>query len=368
MSLAVIVVALAACSEGTPGSTSAASSTRATPSASASVAACHAPASSYGLLITGTPGGSPGKLELVAPTGCVQATAQVAPGSPHTCGSGMGAVLAPPVSASNDKVFFRDGDTKIRSITPSGQTEDVTTVPGGPNVLSSFSVSPDNQRIAVVVEDFSALPAIGLQLYVEDLKGSGHHAVTYTTTLDTRSKDGANLWPLGWHKSSLVLLVVPACSFQQVPNPIAWHVVDADTAIRQASVGSSTCLPGWWPTPDFLSCYDITKKQINLYDLSGALGGTVATVPGSPAIGPGGVTVAVSNGGGIGDPSPSTVIQLSSSGGGFYEPKTVQGAAACLWIDQFALLAPGAVIQNGSLAVIPQTPGSRCAGRFPGGL
>jgi hypothetical protein len=352
-----LVVALAACSQSPTGNGPTASTARASTSSAPVAKACAASAA-YGLLL------SPGKLELVDPKGCVQATAQVGPASTHNCGSGIAAVLAPPVSASNDKVYFRDGDTKIRSITPSGLTADVTTVPGGPNIVSLFSVSPDNQCIAVVVEDFSALPAIGLQLYVEDLVGGGHHVVTYTTTFDAR---GANLWPLGWHKSSLVLLVVPACSQQQVANPIAWHVVDADTAVRQVSVGSSTCIPGWWPMPDMLSCYDIANKKINLYDWTGALGGTVATDPGSPTVGPYGGTVAVSNGGGVGDTSPTTVIQLANNGG-VSQPVTVKGAAACLWIDQLALLAPGAVIQNGSGAIIPQTPGSRCAGRFPGGL
>jgi hypothetical protein len=355
--LAVLVVALAACSQSTTGNGPTASTARAAASSTPVAKSCEA-SGAYGLLL------SPGKLELVDPKGCVQATAQVAPASTHDCGPGIAAVLAPPVSASDTRVYFRDGDTKIRSITPSGLTADVTTVPGGPNIVSLFSVSPDNQRIAVVVEDFSALPAIGLQLYVEDLVGGGHHVVTYTTTFDAR---GANLWPLGWHKSSLVLLVVPACSQQHVLSPIAWHVVDADTAARQISVGSSTCIPGWWPMPDMLSCYDTAKKKINLYDWTGALGGTVAIDPGSPTVGPNGLTVAVSNGGGVGDTSPTTVIQLANNGG-VYQPVTVKGAAACLWIDQFALLAPGAVIQNGSGAIIPQTPGSRCAGRFPGGL
>jgi hypothetical protein len=355
--LALAVVMVVSCSQSPTGSSSTASAARPAASSTAVAKAC-APAEAYGLLL------SPGKLELVDPKGCVQATAQVGPASTHDCGSGIAAVLAPPVSASDTKVYFRDGDTNIRSITPSGLTADVTTVPGGPNVVSSFAVSPDNLRIAVVVEDFSALPAIGLQLYVEDLIGHGHHVVTYTTTFDAR---GPNLWPLGWHQSSLVLLVVPACSQQQVANPIAWHVVDAGTAVRQVSVGSSTCIPGWWPMPDMLSCYDIANKKINVYNWSGAIGGMIAIDPGSPTVGPAGYMVAVSNGGGVGDTSPTTVIRVASTGG-VYQPLTVKGAAACLWIDQFALLAPGAVIQNGSGAIIPQTPGSRCAGRFPGAL
>jgi hypothetical protein len=50
------------------------------------------------------------------------------------------AVLAPPVSASNSKVYFRDGDTKIRFLTSDGNVGDATTVPGGATTVSFFSV------------------------------------------------------------------------------------------------------------------------------------------------------------------------------------------------------------------------------------
>jgi len=366
--LVVAVVMAVSCSQSTTASNPTASSARAAVSSTPSARTCP-PSGGYGLLISQPDNGSPSKLELVDPKGCVQATAQVAPASAHACSSGMASVLAPPVSASYTSVYFRDGDTKIRSITLSGQTADVTTVPGGPNVVSSFSVSPDDKRIAVVVEDFSALPAIGLQLYVEDLVGGGHHTVTFTTTLDTSKAGGANLWPLGWHQKSLVLLVVPACSFQQVQNPIAWHVVDADTGVRQFSVGTSTCIPGWWPSAYAFTCFDYTKKQTNFYDWSGVLGGTLATADGSPAEGPGAVALAMARPASIGNTTPTTDIYYASGPDGPSKPVTVQGAAACLWIDSQALLAPAAVISLGrSLAIVPQTPGSRCAGRFPGGL
>jgi hypothetical protein len=311
-----------------------------------------------------TDDGSPGKLELVAPGGCVAASAPVAAATLHACEEGMAAVPAPPVSATNDKVFFRDGDTKIRYLLPSGQTGDVTTVPGGPKVVSSFSVSPDDQRIAVVVEDFSGLPAISLQLYVEDL-GGGHHTVIYTTTLDSSPKNRANLWPIGWHRGSLVLAVVSACTFQRVPWPIAWHIVDAGTAARQVSIGTTACLPGWWPSPAGLACFDYAKSQANLYDWTGRVTATVATnAGGSPAVSPSGAFLSVPDGGGLGDPAPMTSVYKVSGGA----PMTFQGAMACLWIDETAMLAPGAVIQYPSGTIVRQTSASQCAGRFPGGL
>ena len=96
---------------------------------------------------------------MITPAGTIAAHAKVAAPSVHTCGQGTGAVLQPPVSASDDKVYYRDGNTKIKFLTPDGQTGDVTTVPGGATTVSFFSVSPDDQRIAVMVEDLSPADA-----------------------------------------------------------------------------------------------------------------------------------------------------------------------------------------------------------------
>jgi hypothetical protein len=224
----------------------------------------------------------------------------------------------------------------------------------------------DDKRIAVVVQDFSDSSKITLQLYVEDLIGGGHHSVIYTTTtLDNPIKGGANLWPLGWHQGNLVLAVVQACTFEQVPSPVAWHMVDAGTALRLLSVGTSTCTPGWWPSPAGLACFDYKKSQTNVYDWSGRATATVTTsAGGTPALSPSGAFLSVTEGGGYGDPSPVT-SGYNVSGG---PPLRFPGAMACLWIDETAMLAPNAVIQYPSGALIMQTPNSRCAGRFPGGL
>jgi hypothetical protein len=276
----------------------------------------------------------------------------------------MGAVMPVPVSAGTNRVFFRDGDTKIRYLTPSGQTGDVTTVPGGPKVSSSFSVSPDEKRIAVAVEDFSGVPTINLEIYVEDLIGGGNHSVIYTTPL-AEGKGGANLWPLGWQNGNLILAVVSACSFEWVPRPFAWHIADAGTALRQYSVGSATCRPGWWPSPAGLACLDYKKSQTIVYDWSGRITATVSSEPGdTPALSPSGSLLLVIDGGGYGNPSPVTSVYKVSGG----SPLKFPGAMACLWIDETAMLAPNAVIQYPSGAIVRQTPNSQCAGRFPGGL
>ena len=170
----------------------------------AGLALCTAAESSYGLII------SEGKLEMIGSTGCQGPKSSIAPSSVQMCADGLPAVLAPPVSASNDKVYFRDGDTKIRFMTPDGRTGDVTKVPGGPATVSFFSVSPDDQRIAVLVEDLSPAQSIGLRLYVEDL-GGGHHSDIYVSTIP-KGLGGLSLWPMGWHQGNLVLAAVYACS------------------------------------------------------------------------------------------------------------------------------------------------------------
>src|ERR1700720_1518415 len=131
----------------------------------------------YGLII------SAGMLELVKPDATVAATIAMAPSSVQFCSTAHdGAVQPPAVSATTDEVYFRDGDNKIREVVPPGSAADVTTVPGGPTTVSFFSVSPDDQRIAVLVEDLSAATSISERLYVEDLRGGGHHSDIYTTT------------------------------------------------------------------------------------------------------------------------------------------------------------------------------------------
>ena len=361
------VVMTAGCAQPTTPNASTASEARASTSPVVTPPSCKAPASTYGLLFSwGRDAAQPGRLEMVAPSGCVGASAPVAASSAPRCDSGAAAFLPPPVSATKTKVYFRDGDTKIRYLTPTGEVGDVTTVPGGPTVVSSFSVSIDDQRIAVVVLDFSNPPTVSLQLYVEDLVGGGHHTVIFTNTVDSYKKNQFNLWPRGWHAGDLVLAVVMTCVFEPVPNPAAWHIVDAGTAMRKVSVGTDACSPGWWPSPAGLACFDYKSSQTNLYDWSGRITATVATNPESrqAVLSPSGAVFSTVAGGGLGDPSPVTSVYKATGG----SPATFPGAMACLWIDETAMLAQGAVIQYPSGVIVSETSTGQCAGRFPGGL
>lgn len=326
-------------------------------------------AASYGLLLTA------GSLEMITPSGTIAARAAVAAPSVHTCGQGTGAVLQPPVSVTADKVYFRDGNTRVRYLTPDGKTANVTTVPGGASKISFFSVSPDDQRIAVLVEDLSPATNINLSLYVEDLNGGGHHAVIYTSSAP-KLKTGNTLWPMGWHDGELVLSVWPPCTFEPAGLvPTAWHVANATTAVRLATIGNNQCIPSSWPSPAGVACLDLGTHQATVYDWTGKITLVAATQANDfqSGLSPSGRSIFYTPGLGIGAPPPSTRIVNLGPG----PTATVSGHAACLWIDDDHLLAPDAVIgfpsttpgQGNVAASVTALPASgECAGRFPGGL
>jgi hypothetical protein len=329
------------------------SATVSTPSSSPSAAPL---TGAYGLLL------SAGTLYLIRPDATEAATVSVAAPSVQSCGQGMAAVLQPPVSASIDQVYFRDGDTKIRMVVPPASSADVTTVPGGPNTISFFSVSPDDQRIAVLVEDLSG-SSLSVRLYVEDLHGGGHHAEIYTNTTQ-KGKGVITLWPMGWHQGRLALALWAACTFEQVPYPSSWHVVDAATANRVATIGDANCVPSVWPSPAGVACFDSAGSKVQVYDWAGGLASTLSTKLDATEVSPSGHVLAAGSGGGVGNPSPTTTIVGVDGSGSVMSP----GHMSCLWIDDGHLLAPDAVVAYPSGAATVLAQSGQCAGRFPGGL
>lgn len=353
-----------------------ASGAPATASASAEASASPAAQSltgTYGLLI------SAGTLELIKPDASVYASVPIATPSVQYCSAQHdGAMLAPPVSASSDQVYYRDGDTKIKMVVPPASSVDVTTVPGGPNTVSFFSVSPDDQRIAVLVEDLSGATTIKLRLYVEDLHGGTNHLDIYTNTTP-KGKGGFTLWPMGWHQGALVLALVVACTFEPAGlTPTEWHMSNATTAQRITTIKAGSCTLTYFPTAAGVGCISATNGATTLYDWTGKVTGV--TGPATQTAGltmtgvsPAGQSAFFAAAIAIGAPSPQTQIQ--QLGPGPYG--TVQGHNACLWIDEDHLLAPDAVITFPA-----ETPGHLrvqatvtalaqsgvCEGRFPGTL
>jgi hypothetical protein len=347
------------CGGGSPPSAVASPSQKPPPASTAPSSPSTAPLTGpYGLVL------SAGTLQLINVDATVAATASVAAPSVQFCSASHdGVVMAPPVSATSDQVYFRDGDTKIRKVVLPASAADVTTVPGGPNIISFFSVSPDDQRIAVLVEDLSGA-AISLRLYVEDLIGHGHHADIFTTTT-AKGKGGVTLWPMGWHDGTLVLAVIIACTFEPAGiSPSEWHVVDASTAVRKAAIGNASCVPSYWPSAAGVACVDHAKLSATTYNWAGQATGTRAAAANDyqSALSPSGGGIFFTTFVGIGAPPPSIRII------GRTADATVPGHTACLWIDDGSLLAPDAVIQFPSGKVLPIPASGVCAGRFPGGL
>lgn len=299
-------------------------------------------------------------------------------------GEQIDAVLQPPVSASDTLVYFRDGDTKVRSLSPGGQTADVTTVPGGPTTVSFFSVSPDDKRIAVLVEDLSGPTTIALRLYVEDLVGHGHHADIYSTSIP-KGRTGTTLWPMGWHEGALVLAVMVACTNDSVGlRPIEWHVSSATTADRIATIRAKGCNLTLWPSPAGVACVGRTGNAgpTTVYDWSGKA--VASSDPGhagnwvETGLSPSGQRIFFDsllaptidpnwNG------TWTVAVQVVGSRG--HQPAWQH--SACEWIDDDHVLAPDAVIGVFSVANFPGVTAVQirslpaagvCAGRFPGGL
>jgi hypothetical protein len=167
-------------------------------------------------------------------------------------------VSPPLVSATDDRVFYLDGDTDIRSLVPSGQSALAKTISAGATAALGFSVSPDDTRIAVslISEASDAAKDTGTG-YVEDLAGSGNHAVLWNNT-----KTDALRWPVGWDGAHLIDDIGgcggggPGYGYTP-PAACSYHVVDAASATRIATVCES---PAKQP-------YD---GSIN-YDLTGAV-------------------------------------------------------------------------------------------------
>jgi len=341
------------------GSPAASSSRTSTPAVSPAPAPTQSPSpapltSAYGVLMSAL--SAPNyTVYLVGVDGRVVASAQASTPGAVTCANAAAALVPPPVSTSSARVYYMDAVGVVRYIAPNGDAGRATTVPIGPARRAMFAVSPDDQRIAVIVADFDASGAT-TSLYVEDLNGGGHHKQLYTQT-------GAyTLWPTGWHGTdNLVLAKVPSCTQGGGPgccSPQEFHVVDPATAVRRFTVGDPTCKLAGAPSPAGVVCE--TDAQANVLSWTGTTLRSFSIQGPTPAhLSPNGSLVAIV-------PSSDTVIQETS--------RTLGGMQACAWIDDNHVLAGGEspaqprvgdVTTGNAVAIAAQ---GTCAGRLPGGL
>ena len=296
-------------------------------------------------------------VSLVGIEGRVIASAQATSPAAVTCANAAAGVVPIPVSTSNTRAYYMDAQGVIRYIASNGDAGRSTTVPIGPARRSSFAVSPDDQRIAVVVIDFTANGAT-TKLYVEDLNGGGHH-------LDIFGDSGAfTLWATGWHgTSNLVVAKVPACAAQSggpfCCGPQEFHVVDPGTAIRRFTIGTSTCVIAGPPSPAGAVCETTTEATVLTW--TGTTGSSFGIAGNTPAyLSPDGQLVAI-----VSTSDPTTTL---------FPSKATVALVACGWIDNSHLLTGGdtqrqprvADIVTGKISPVPAQ--GDCAGRIPGGL
>lgn len=281
--------------------------------------------------------------------------ASATPSSPTavTCGDAAAAVLPLPISTSDDRAYYMDAQGVVRFLTVQGESGRATTVPVGGGRRSMFAVSPDDQRIAVIVSDFTSAGA-SIKLYVEDLNGGTNH-------LDIYSQSNAfSLWPLGWHGTdNLVVGKVPACTQGGGPfsaSPQELHVVDPATAVRRFTLGGPTCVIAGTASPAGVVCEDRSSPVLDVVNWTGSIVKTFPLSNPAPAfLSPDGNSVAVVGRG-------VTNIFVGGS----------QNFEACGWIDSTHMIggasAQPRVWDFTKANLIPVAAQGVCAGRIPGGL
>jgi len=359
----LVALAMSAACGGSPSTAGHSPTPRATSSPTATSTTIPTPTpqpvtTPYGVLVTrpGAAGQTTYTVTIVRTDGSVAASHMANVPPPVSCANAAAALVPLPVSTSNSGVYFLDSGSAVTFMSPDGAVHTVTSVPAGSATRRSmFAVSPDDQRIAVIVDDFTSSGA-STRLYVEDLNGGGNH-------IELFSESGAyTLWPIGWHTpQNLVVAKVPSCTQGGGPfccGPVEYHVVDPATANRRFVIGGSTCPIAGAPSiagvvcenPPTATALSWTDATIRTYPIQGPIGAYLS---------PNGNNVAfVDN------------VGTTFTGGG----SAMAGVFTCEWIDDSHVLAGGDTQQQARIGdlsthnVTAVAAQGECAGRLPGGL
>jgi hypothetical protein len=153
----------------------------------------------------------------------------------------------PLVSASNDMVYYLDGDTEIHSLSPSGTVTLVKTIAQGAGSILAFSVSPDDQRIAVsLINETADASKDTSHGWVEDLTAPTNHLDLFDNTGTSSFR-----WPVGWAGAQIVDGVGYQCggygygygSTSTNSTPCSYHVINGTTTSRTATLCESPTPP-----------------------------------------------------------------------------------------------------------------------------
>jgi hypothetical protein len=211
----------------------------------------------YGILVSRTPAAD-GTYSIAM----VDATGRVVARASYHTRQGINASLvggeptfaSAPISTSNSRLYYLDGDNDVHMLAPDGTTGIVTHLPGNDHIRSAFAVNPDDRRIAVSVIDYSKSPA-SLQLYVEDLATGANRVEIFSTI-------SAYVWPIGWHSCRLVVGVdqraIESVGGDLSFNPYgagSYHLINAATGAHLATIGGASCEPTGPLSPAGTACH-----------------------------------------------------------------------------------------------------------------
>jgi hypothetical protein len=281
-----------------------------------------------------------------------------------TCGNDVDPHASMPlISTSTGRVYHLDGDTDVRFLSPDGSTGLATHVPGSSQAVAMFSVSPDDQRIAVSVINYLTTP-VSDRLYVEDLRGGGHH-------INLAVPASTYLWPAGWHAGRLVVGTVNATPYfgfyTPIPRITAFELLDPATGNVVTTLNGECAPAASLPSPAGVAC-ETPRGAVGVIDWTGAskVWASGDVFAGGASLSIDGATLAASGQGAILRliKSPASGGAVTSVGGGYPE----DGG----WIDATHLVLRVRCcesildVSNGASAPLPEN--GVLAARLPGSL
>jgi hypothetical protein len=307
---------------------------------------------------------------LVGTSGKIAASSHAARRTTKVIGDAVSraeAIDFPYVSTSRSRLYYLDGDSTLRWLSPQSKGI-VRSLPGGRTASVVFAVSPDDGRIAVSVVDFAPRSPV-VHLSVGLLTGP-------LTEIFTSASD--YVWPVGWHAGKLVVAQGPTLSGDSVGfNPYrarGYWLIDSANGSRLASVGSwDSCWPSGLLTAAGTACYLSTSFGGNSggYSIADWTGYRYLTpMPASwsaaAAVGPSANSVTV-----------AVCCEFNASSGQFMVSRGSSVLAVPLsglntdwacWIDQTHLLSGGIVLDLTSQRPVATGRIGFCAAVLPADL
>jgi hypothetical protein len=180
-------------------------------------------------------------VNLVNTDGCIvaSATAHTWPG--YAPPDATTETVTMPTSESATRVYFLDGDSTVRYLALDGSSGVAAELPGSVTGRVSFSVSPDNSRIAFSVMSWGST-GFQEQSYVEDLGTGANRTELFTISDGPPGLGGGGVAeePIGWVNGDIVYGLLEALN-QYSPGPFpppfeAYHIAKPSNGQRLASI------------------------------------------------------------------------------------------------------------------------------------